>query len=265
MTEQGKELQTTGMSDKAKSALQNMFSKALDKTGGFNMFPTLSMQHGVKKPKFEFEGMDEQAEVFCIIIQYETGREYREDRDEKRPTCSSVGGRYGTTFGRCSECDYGSWKEINGKNVKECKEHKKVLLVIEESDKVFEFKRPGTSLKNFSEYERHVASKERLALGIAKTKLTLDTATAPGRKPWSVLQLSFVEDIREGSPAFTEKVLKAIEEYDGFYKHTGPTASANADAKTDSPDASKEEKKEDDSDTFSLGDGVEVAEGEVKF
>lgn len=262
---ESKEIAKTGgveiaLSGKVESAMKTMFAKALRKTGGYNMFPSISMQHGIKKPKFEIEGMDEQDTITATIIQYETGKEYREDKDEKRPTCSSVGGKYGTKFGKCGECRFGQWREENGKNVKECKEFKKVLMVIEGSDKVFEMKIPGTSLKAFNEFERDLASKHKIPYCSAVVELSLGTEVVQGRKPWSVLQLTFKEDIRKYDEAHAVKVIKAIEEYDGHYV---PTSEDDVESSSTTTQGSSSES--DVEDVIAQGDGVDTVDGEIVF
>lgn len=266
----GKEIaktEGTALSPKVEEALKKQFAKALDKTGGFNMFPSISMQHGIKKPGFEIEGMDEVKTFRGTIIEYTVDKQYREDKDEKRPTCSSTGGKYGVPLGKCSECSFGTWKQIDGKNVKECKDARKAIVVLEDSDKVFEMKIPGTSVRNFDDYEKHVASKERSALGVALTEFSLDIGVVDGRKPWSILKLEFVEDIRTGNADYAAKVVGALEEYAGFYKET--TAEDVAKGKARSANTSTEKATEGDEEVedaeFVVGEGVEVSDDEITF
>lgn len=247
------------ISGKVESAMKTMFAKALRKTGGYNMFPSISMQHGIKKPKFEIEGMDDQDVITGTVIQFESGKEYREDRDEKRPTCSSIGGKYGTKFGKCADCRFGQWREENGKNVKDCKEFKKILMVIEGSDKVFEMKIPGTSLKAFNDFERELATKEKVPYCSAVIELSLGTEVVAGRKPWSVLQFAFKSDARTDEEYFA-KVAKGIEDYDGYYV---PTSEDDIEAGDNTATASSEEATSED--VITQGDGVDTVDGEIVF
>jgi hypothetical protein len=115
-------------------------------------------------------------------------------------------------------------------------------------------------------YEKHVASKERMALGAAVTEFSLDVGTADGRKPWAILQMKFVHPITEADPAFIEKVVKGLEEYSGFYKPTTAkdVRSSSSESTKDGDETENSDENVEDAD-FVVGDGVEVADDEIAF
>lgn len=239
--------------------LKKQYAKALKKTNKFNIYPRVSAQHGVKKPKFEIEGNDEIAELEVGILAYETIREFREDNDEAIPACSSVGGTYGTTFGKCSECEHGKWKEINGRNVKECKDSFKLLLKVRGLDGRFEIKIPGSSLKNFREYEKEL-TKDGEALGGVVTKLALTTMSVTGRKPWSVITFENVgglDAFAEEDEEFVTEVAKGLLECEGMIQVTPPTENT-AITKSDDDDA-------EDAEIVSAEGAVEVTDDQIPF
>lgn len=206
----------------AQEALKAMMEKAVKKTSRFKLYPSIAAQHGIKKPKFEVEGQDDQDSIEAIIVQYETMREYRETKDDLAPTCSSVGGGYGTAFGKCSECQYGKWEEgEDGKRRKECKDNVKLILVAKGLPGRYEMKVAPTSMKNWSDYEKMLTNDEHLPVGAVVTKLGLSVQAVTGKKPWSVLTFNMEHAVTaEKDKEFIGAAMKAIVECRDLFKHT---------------------------------------------
>lgn len=205
--------------------LKSQMEKVLKKTSKYKLYPSISAQHGVKKPKFEVEGHDEQETIEGVIVQYETMREYREGKDDLAPTCNSVGGVYGTAFGKCSECQFGKWEECeDGKRRKECKDNVKLIIVAKGLPGRYEMKVAPTSMKNWSDYEKSLTNDEHLPVGAAVTKMALTVQSVTGRKPWSVLTFELLNPItQEKDKAFLMEASKGIVECRDIFVHTKET------------------------------------------
>jgi len=214
------------MDGAAQDALKEMMEKVLKKTTKYKLYPTIAAQHGVKKPKFEVEGQDDQDTISGVVVQYETMREYREGKDDLAPTCSSVGGQYGTAFGKCSECQYGKWEECDdGKRRKECKDNVKLIIVAKGLPGRYEMKVAPTSMKNWSDYEKMLANDEQIPVAATVTNIGLTVQSVTGKKPWSVLTFEMGESIAEiDDKAFQAEVFKGIAECKNIFVPTKESA-----------------------------------------
>jgi hypothetical protein len=246
MTKQNSNLPAiTGMSTAAGAAIAELYAKALGRVGGNRQFEAIQVQHGVKKPKFEIPGHDEQDTLRAVIVNYETIREYRVDKDNTAPTCRSVGGKYGNAFGKCAECKYGQWKDGgNGKNTKDCRDSQILVVVVEGVQGVFEMKVPGSSIKNFGAYERVITKEKGLPFGVIVTEMSLTTESVPGRKPWSVIGFAAKEELAAiKDQDFLANVISGLEKAKGAFIVTtaddvvGTKAVAAAEGDSDDEDA----------------------------
>jgi len=260
MTKNDKALATTGVPESVQNSLAEMYAKMLGKVGGFRQFEAISAQHGVKKPKFEIPKHDEQEVLRAVIVNYELIREYRVDKDNTAPTCRSVGGKYGTAFGRCAECKYGQWRDGgNGKNVKDCRDSQVLVVVVEGVEGIFELKVPGSSIKNFMAYEKLITKEKCLPFGALVTEISLTVESAPGRKPWSVLNFAAKEGIAEiESKEFLAAVCEGIEKAKAAFIQTAAEHVVGVKESANAPDDEAE-----DAEVVEDEEGIESIQGDT--
>lgn len=141
----------------------------------YGLAPRIVMDKGDAKKFIIDNGALDEAEVLvCTLVTYTKQNEYRQNPNEKAPTCSSVGGENGTLFGKCSTCKYAIFDQAANK--KDCVSSYRLLVSIlgtAELDKrgnidilervkdfkenPFELKVPSKSIAPFKEYLRSVA------------------------------------------------------------------------------------------------------------
>lgn len=217
VTEAGNAIAT--LNNEAAEAMKRLYAQSLKKTVSSSQFPAITMQHGVKRPKFEI-GEDEQSELNAGIINFTTGREYYPSEDVKVPECISVGGTNGTLYGECRKCSFHQWG--TGKNGKgrACKEYRRVLLSVSDREGVFELKLPATSLKVFEDLVEKIQIKEASPVQKFTYKFKLDVQEQQGRKPWSVINITKDKDLSEVDPEYAAKILSAVVEHEKAYTAT---------------------------------------------
>lgn len=208
------------LNEDATAALKRQFEKQLRGANTYKLFPSIGIQHGIKKPKFEVENYEETDALEGTIISYTIAREFYPDAGTKVPECTSTGGKCGTMHGSCSSCTHNKWGTGANGVGRACKEYRKLMLALTDKPGFFEMKIPATSLKSFDEYANNLVLKNKLPLGGAITKITLDTKEDKGRKPFSIAVFTFVKSLLEGEKAFVEMVAKALTEYENVYRPT---------------------------------------------
>jgi len=227
-----KEIETVGTTDianlntEAAEAMKRLFAQSLKKTVNANQFPTIVMQHGVKKPKFEI-GDEELTEFLAGIANFTTGREYYPSEDVKIPECTSIGGTNGTLYGTCAKCGFHQWG--TGKNGKgrACKEYRRLLLQVKDKEGILELKIPATSLAVFDTLQKQIQEKEGMPLQKYVYKFKLDVGEAQGRKPWAIINIAKECGIEAAGEEFTARILNAIVEYEKSYAPTALVENAS--------------------------------------
>lgn len=216
--------------------------KELSTISTYNILPMIELTHQSKKPKFTFDtptGESIEAEKIQVsIVDFSVTKAYYLEDSGGAPECSSIGGVYGTTYGKCKNCSFNKWGSGNGGSGKACKEAVNLMVVVKGYPGVYELKVPPTSLKFWRKYKDALLVKLEAAFrkGTIKfpalvrnvvTEISAKVASKGG-KTWSTLD--FVEAsylIDSPDKLFLDTVTEAIDLYSNLYEPTPVTSGSS--------------------------------------
>lgn len=165
--------------------------RELAEVGAQRLFPGISIQHGVKKPKFEIEiegDTKEFKDLEIVVVNHVTGRELYLIKDNPVPDCVSVGGTYGTNYGTCAQCKYNVFGSgPNGSKM--CKETRRLASVVKGLPGVYELKVPPTSLSSFDKAKKSMVLYHPVNAGLIKVTLGIKEDT--GKKAYSIIEMAY--------------------------------------------------------------------------
>lgn len=149
-------------------------------TKTFGIAPRITMSKDDSSKEFKIDnGTVDEAEILVgTIVTYTKQNEYRVNKDDRIPTCSSTGAENGTLYGKCASCKHGAFID----NHKDCVSSYRLLVSVlgaVDPDKVdkkgnievierfkdfkktpFEVKVPALSIAPFKEYLKELGKKK---------------------------------------------------------------------------------------------------------